>query len=90
MPRCVARLDFIVAGQKRLTCWFASTIQLFDTEVARKMTKAPALAPVPKRQPIGNSLFPLATDDKITAERDVGEEEVEEEPVDVVAAMWRF
>lgn len=31
---------------------------MFDTELTRKLRTAPALAPLPARQPIGDSFFP--------------------------------
>lgn len=31
---------------------------MFDTELTRKLRSAPALAPLPARQPIGDSYFP--------------------------------
>lgn len=31
---------------------------MFDTELTRKLRSAPALAPLPARQPIGDSFFP--------------------------------
>ncbi|GAA5877688.1 hypothetical protein JCM3774_006642 [Rhodotorula dairenensis] len=54
---------------------------LIDTELARKITnRPPALAPVPKRQPIGDSFFP----------RQAGHDESDPEPVDVVSRLWSF
>jgi len=36
-------------------------VQMLETEFSRKITnRPPALAPVPERQPIGDSFFPLA------------------------------
>lgn len=48
-------------GTKTLTQTLARRcpLQLIETELARKITnRAPALAPVPQRQPIGDSFFP--------------------------------
>ncbi|KAK4048383.1 Maturation and nuclear export of 40S ribosomal subunits interacting protein [Microbotryomycetes sp. JL221] len=72
---------------------------LFNSEATRIVKKAPALAPVPKRQPIADSFFPSAETaskyrvkqdkvEKASAEND--EEELDEGPVDVVAALWSF
>lgn len=67
---------------------------LFDTEATRVIRNAPALAPVPKRKPIGDSFFPKV---KLAEEREAEGEEDEEmvdpdadAPVDVVSSMWTF
>ncbi|KWU46226.1 CBF-domain-containing protein [Rhodotorula sp. JG-1b] len=58
---------------------------LIDTELARKITnRPPALAPVPKRQPIGDSFFPQRTRGESKQEEDALE------PVDVVSRLWSF
>ncbi|BGP24309.1 Maturation and nuclear export of 40S ribosomal subunits interacting protein [Rhodotorula toruloides] len=60
---------------------------LIETELARKITnRPPALAPVPKRQPIRDSFFPHAGGEGTEAE----EQDEEEEPVDIVSALWSF
>lgn len=68
--------------------------QLIDTELARKITnRPPALAPVPKRQPIGDSFFPRPASAKRQRADREGEDEEEEgslEPVDVVSRLWSF
>ena len=48
---------------------------------------APALAPIPKRQPIGDDFFPITVVAAGGDAMDVGEER---EPVDVVSKMWSF
>lgn len=48
--------------------------------MTRKIRNAPALAPVPARQPIGDSFFPKTVE---------GTEE-QPEPVDLVAKLWSF
>lgn len=58
---------------------------MFDTEVTRKIRNAPALAPVPARQPIGDSFFPAIAVKGIEAEN-----VVDEEPVDLVSRIWDF
>ncbi|BGP55181.1 hypothetical protein JCM8202_006348 [Rhodotorula sphaerocarpa] len=67
---------------------------LIDTELARKITnRPPALAPVPKRQPIGDSFFPRPASAKRQRADREGEDEEEEgslEPVDVVSRLWSF
>lgn len=63
--------------------------QMFESEMQRKI-KTAALAPVPQRQPIGDSFFPRASKTTTSA---AGEEEAEEdvlEPVDIVSRLWRL
>ncbi|GAA5982170.1 hypothetical protein JCM10908_004766 [Rhodotorula pacifica] len=62
---------------------------LIDTELARKITnRPPALAPVPKRQPIGDSFFPQRKGAKTTTPDE--EDESALGPVDVVSRLWSF
>lgn len=77
---------------------------MFSSETTRVLRTAPALAPVPKRQPIGDSFFPSRDSlnaetqvekvvEKVLTEEGVLEEVVSErivEPVDVVAKLWAF
>ena len=60
---------------------------MFETEVTRVIRNAPALAPIPKRQPIGDDFFPIA---RVEAGGDAMEVGDEREPVDVVSKMWSF
>lgn len=59
---------------------------MFESELTRKIKNSPALAPIPKRQPIGGSFFPKLKENKISEE----EEAEEVEPVDIVSDLWRF
>ena len=52
---------------------------MFEMEATRKIRNAPAMAPVPQRQPIGSSLFPPT--DAL---------EHEDGPVDIVSQLWTF
>ncbi|KAL8292627.1 hypothetical protein RQP46_001239 [Phenoliferia psychrophenolica] len=52
---------------------------MFETEATRKIRNAPAMAPVPQRQPIGTSFFP-PTDAPAH----------EDGPVDLVSQLWTF
>lgn len=68
---------------------------MFESETSRIIRSAPALAPVPKRQPIGDSFFPSLASAVQKAEKEVdaegeGEEKEAAEPVDLVSAMWAF
>lgn len=65
---------------------------MFQTEINRKIRNAPALAPVPKRQPIGDSFFPSSQATNIKKTTEEGEEEAEEEdePVDLISRIWEF
>lgn len=68
---------------------------MFETEVARQIRHPPALAPVPKRQPIGDSFFPTPVEHKPVEDvaMEDGEEEVDPDadaPVDLVSALWTF
>ncbi|KAK4053385.1 Maturation and nuclear export of 40S ribosomal subunits interacting protein [Microbotryomycetes sp. JL201] len=77
---------------------------LFQSEITRIVTKAPALAPVPKRQPIGDSFFPsretalsyISTPQQKIFDRakelDQADDTAEspEGPVDVVSSLWSF
>ncbi|KAM0787461.1 hypothetical protein ACM66B_003539 [Microbotryomycetes sp. NB124-2] len=79
---------------------------MFNSEVTRVVTRAPALAPVPKRQPIGDSFFPsretalsyVAAKDAPVAEAVAteGEEapevvpEAHDGPVDIATSLWSF
>ena len=66
---------------------------MFESETSRVIRSAPALAPVPKRQPIGDSFFPSRTAaPKVIEpkEGDDAEEKADEEPVDIISAMWGF
>ncbi|KAI5480438.1 ribosome biogenesis protein NOC4 [Pseudohyphozyma bogoriensis] len=58
---------------------------MFESEMTRKIKNAPALAPVPQRQPIGDSFFPLAG-----KEAEVDEDGDELELVDIVSKLWEF
>jgi U3 small nucleolar RNA-associated protein 19 len=58
---------------------------MFETEATRIIRNAPALAPVPERQPIGDSFFPSAR--QVVAEM---EEDEALAPVDLVSALWVF
>ncbi|KAJ8294950.1 hypothetical protein OF846_002016 [Rhodotorula toruloides] len=61
---------------------------LIETELARKITnRPPALAPVPQRQPIRDSFFPHASGEGAETEE---KQDEEEEPVDIVSALWSF
>lgn len=57
---------------------------MFEVEATRKIRSAPALAPVPKRQPIGTSFFPPPTPEGVAPEED------DEGPVDIVSTLWTF
>ncbi|KAK4700927.1 U3 small nucleolar RNA-associated protein 19, partial [Phenoliferia sp. Uapishka_3] len=52
---------------------------MFEVEATRKIRSAPAMAPVPQRQPIGSSFFP-PTDAP----------EHEDGPVDIISQLWTF
>lgn len=52
---------------------------MFETEATRKIRSAPAMAPVPQRQPIGSSFFP-PTDAPAH----------EDGAVDIVSQLWTF
>ena len=60
---------------------------MFETEVTRVIRNAPALAPIPKRQPIGDDFFPVTA---VAAGGDAMDVAEEREPVDVVSKMWSF
>jgi U3 small nucleolar RNA-associated protein 19 len=68
--------------------------QLFETEASRQIRHPPALAPVPKRQPIGDSFFPKPVEAKPAEDVEMAEDEdVDPDagaPVDLVSAMWTF
>lgn len=59
---------------------------MFESEATRKIRNAPALAPVPARQPIGDSFFPASNEGKKM--KVDGEEE--EMAVDIVSELWEF
>lgn len=62
---------------------------MFETEATRKIRNAPALAPVPARQPIGDSFFPLPQ--KVVESTEAMEEEEDLlAPVDLISKMWTF
>ncbi|SGY16295.1 BQ5605_C012g06834 [Microbotryum silenes-dioicae] len=77
---------------------------MFETEATRLIRNAPALAPVPQRQPIGDSFFPstpaaerptkvvkkVVKRSLLEDEGDEEEVEVEQGPVDTVARLWVF
>lgn len=63
--------------------------QMFESETSRIIRSAPALAPVPKRQPIGDSFFPSLVVDKAPLVDGVEEKE-EEAAVDLVSEIWGF
>lgn len=60
---------------------------MFETEATRIIRNAPALAPVPERQPIGDSFFPAA---RQVIEASSQEEDSALAPVDLVSALWVF
>lgn len=83
-------------SRARCECVLMNSIaheQMFATESERVIRKAPALAPVPKRQPIGDSFFPKPKSVVVVEGEVVGEEEeekVELEDVDLVSSLWSF
>lgn len=62
---------------------------MFESEKTRVIRNAPALAPVPERQPIGDSFFPAVREAVVVVE---GEEEEGDalRAVDLVSALWTF
>jgi len=67
---------------------------MFETEVSRQIRHPPALAPVPKRQPIGDSFFPKPIETKSAEDVEMGDDEDvdpdADAPVDLVSALWTF
>ncbi|SCV67636.1 BQ2448_5247 [Microbotryum intermedium] len=78
---------------------------MFETEATRMIRNVPALAPVPQRQPIGDSFFPVTpvagrptklikkvVKRSLLEDEEEGDDEVEVDqgPVDVVSRLWVF
>jgi U3 small nucleolar RNA-associated protein 19 len=67
---------------------------MFETEVTRKIRNAPALAPVPQRQPIGDSFFPSSSAKAVVIgagdEDGDGNDQSLLKAVDLVSALWVF
>lgn len=64
--------------------------QMFESERTRIIRNAPALAPVPERQPIGDSFFPAVREAVVGVEGEEGDEGDALRAVDLVSALWTF